>query len=426
MAIGSSAERQENGAARGSLASARKTSAALLALALFLGANVFLSGTQRTGLARASTYTKDDITVKSCLSKQASFNKMRKPDIVLMGSSLMMAPLWRVDQQRHGLAAGNTLEHSTSLHLQDLLFPPHNTLQAGTAARPGIFNFAVPGAMMSDEYLFAWKFFRHDRRPDTVVIGLAPRDFMDNMVTSECRTVPYQVLLDPLDVLTIKEDYIRTSDEFLDVLAAKSLYLYGKRSDIQRRLLYAVAGQGPKSPFQNMAEVTESDYGDARLDFIYSEIGKKEGERKSLSSRSIEDAQWAGMEIWKGCLFEYWRRYKGENKQLFARQKRFLDRFLQLCHERDIRVILVNMPLTASNKGLMPAGMYDRYLASISGAAGKFGCTLIDLDKVGFSDDQFFDPVHLNESGGKRMLEAIARKLSTDEGAIASKKMPTQ
>lgn len=406
----------------------RRVSAGLLAVATFASANVFLSCTQRPSLARASTYTKDDITVRACLSKKANFKRVQKPGIVLMGSSLMMAPIWRVDVQKYGATAGNTLEHSTSLYLKDLLSRSNNTTREAPN-EPGIFNFSVPGAMMSDEYLFAWKYFRGEQAPNTVVVGLAPRDFMDNMVTSECRTVPYQLLLDALDVVTINQDYIRNHEDLLDVLASKAFYLYGKRSDLQNRLVYALTRQGPTSPFQNMADVTEADRGDARLDYIYGEIARiRDAEQKRKTSpegKSVATGQFAE-EIWKGCLFEYWRRYKGENKELFARQERFLESFLQLCNERDIRVILVNMPLTNANKGLMPTGVYQRYSATIASAARKFGCRLVDLDAMSFSDDQFFDPVHLNESGGSKLLQIVAHELSTDRGAMASKKLPLQ
>lgn len=102
------------------------------------------------------------------------------PDVVLLGSSLMMAPLHGGDAAY--LKTGqNVALHHHSVLLEDLL-------QAKFGRQYKSFAFALGGEMVSDAYVITDTLLRGDRKPGLIVYGIAPRDFMDHALPSAAST----------------------------------------------------------------------------------------------------------------------------------------------------------------------------------------------------------------------------------------------
>ena len=93
-----------------------------------------------------------------------------KPDIVLLGSSLIMYPFWSMDFVNHK-DIGDLFHHHRSLTLEENL--------TKNGVRPTVFSWAIFGQMASDSYIYANEFLKGEKKPKLLIWGVAPRDFND-------------------------------------------------------------------------------------------------------------------------------------------------------------------------------------------------------------------------------------------------------
>ena len=118
-----------------------------------------------------------------------------------------------------------------------------------------------------------------------------------------------------------------------------------------------------------------------------------------------------GKQIWEQSLAEYKRTYTYFNKPQ-PEQIACLKKLLADCKSRATRVVIVNTPLHASNRELLPAGRYQLYRDELAAIANSSDAKLIDLgDSPLFQDSDFADPAHLNSQGGFKLLHEIAPAL---------------
>jgi hypothetical protein len=114
----------------------------------------------------------------------------------------------------------------------------------------------------------------------------------------------------------------------------------------------------------------------------------------------------------KDSLSEYQRRYNPPN---FNRLTQELDSFremLNTCKRHGIRCVVVNMPITKQNKGLLNSDLYQQYIVGISSIARKNSAVYMDLDdQMQFSLSDFSDSVHTNARGGKKVQDELANRL---------------
>lgn len=311
-------------------------------------------------------------------SAVSDFKQAPRQDVVLLGSSLMMTPIWAQDL-RDFPGTGDVYHHHKALALQRLL--PGDSRQ--------IFNFALPGAMVSDQYLLLSKLLKDNHKPRVVVYGLAPRDFMDDLLTGETRTPIFQSLSDLSDLLSYHDLYLETWNEKGDFAMNNMLFFYGKRCRYQDKLKNVIAKTyNQVAPASGQTE--DANQSDGALDLGQSLYGNREA-------------------VWNKSKTEYAARYRRFNRAQFAKQKLFLSHLLDTAASRGIKMVLLDMPLTADNIALMPPGFYSEYKRSLSELSQKHHATVIDTSKLtSFNDDSFLDTVHLNASGGQNLAALIA------------------
>ena len=97
----------------------------------------------------------------------------KAPDVVFLGSSLMLVPLDGVD------ADYMRKDIDAARHHQSLFFENH--FKKYTGKEVSSFNFALPGEMPSDAYLITRFLLEGKKAPKVLVYGVGPRDFMDNL-----------------------------------------------------------------------------------------------------------------------------------------------------------------------------------------------------------------------------------------------------
>ncbi|HEY9869738.1 MAG TPA: hypothetical protein V6D08_11280, partial [Candidatus Obscuribacterales bacterium] len=72
------------------------------------------------------------------------------------------------------------------------------------------------------------------------------------------------------------------------------------------------------------------------------------------------------------------------------------------------------------NMQLPPPGCYEKYLAVIKDASRRWNCPVVDLNAGGrFGTADFYDTVHMNSRGGRKLLDAIVAEIASNRGLSA-------
>jgi hypothetical protein len=313
------------------------------------------------------------------------FKLSKRQDVVLLGSSLVMAPVWTADFKKLGLAAVGSFY---TYHKFDMLA---KALSQHRREPLEVFSFAVPGAMVSDMYLVVEKLLANEKAPALVIYGVAPRDFMDDLAAGETKTAVFQRLGDVSDLNN--SDFAKADfDEKLELVMDRGFYLFGKRLRYQAKV------------DQSLRKLADRRSADAKSGDVFATTA---GVFPLLQDPKI---------LWRKSVDEYHMRYQKFNQHQFTKQEQFLRDTLSTCNKRGIQVLLVNMPLTQTNLELMPAGLYDKYLQSVTAIAKENSVALLDLSADKFGNQCFYDTVHLNEVGAKVLLGKLTSAIRDDSG----------
>lgn len=316
-----------------------------------------------------------------------SLKESPRPDIAICGSSLMVATVVDSDATYFNKVL-DQVTHHRSFYLEHLL-QKQSGKHLPTPVRTQ--SLAIGGQMASDAYALATVLLTGSHKPEYLVWGIAPRDFVDCNFDhpSATETAKYmRKIADGKDVLGM-----RTSlNDRLDDAFSSISYLYRHRDQIlvvqdklTRALLHACAWKDPS--FENLPKALKY--------FILEHCAENEPEHK-----------WNVAPYSKGAPFtdnsmEYVARYNPFHPAIYATQMRFYEKLLVWCQNNSIRLLLINMPLTKANEDLMPGDMYAHYLKDTKAIAARHAVEYVDLNKHElFPSDDFRDTVHMNGKGG--------------------------
>lgn len=306
-------------------------------------------------------------------------NLPNRPDVVLLGSSLVMYPFWSMDKEADSKIY-DIFHHHRSHTLEKHL--------AGSGfSKPTVFNLAIFGQMASDAYIYVNEFLKGDRKPSYLVLGIAPRDFSDYDLPSPVHTFTFKRLVGLKNFPNYQDLYLPNWVDKADFLCTHTCFFYGKRWRLQKEI-------------------------DKALEKFYQATGSVIGLQKQETPKA---AQQAGFMLdgsvedrWKNSTEEYRRRYRNIADRDLSIQMGFLDKLMSVCQERGIRVIVVNMPLTAVNRQLLPNGFYQNFQETIGKMASQHNAAYVPLGaSPDFNDGDFWDTTHLNHSGGHKLVSHI-------------------
>jgi len=308
----------------------------------------------------------------------------KKPDVVLVGSSLMRLPFFLTDVQH-----SNVLEQEDYCWNQTL----RNLLNSNTFQPYSVFDFAIDGSMVSDVYLVHKNFLTGASAPKWIVYGIAPRDFFDNLLSKETRTPLFDRLFDLKNIWFSKTLFNIGLPEKFDLTFEKFCSLYGKRGDMQQSIINA--------------------YHDV-LDGVF----LKKRHQKTVDTTSLEE------EASSKNLKVYKKRYKEFQIEKFEKQKLFLKALCQESQKQGTNILLINMPLSPEIVSLIPVQGYDAYNKTIADMSKFPGVKVLDLHNSTEFPNQFFgDLVHLNGKGGYLLSRLIANNIMSAEKSLNSVKL---
>lgn len=303
----------------------------------------------------------------------------RRPNIVLLGSSLLQAPFWSMDKvSDNSICDIFSYRGATSFEKK---------LKTMGWQSPCVFDFAGPLQMVSDDYIYVDQFLAGDRIPDVVIFGLAPRDFRDFDISSPAKTPPFKRLV-TMDNLSRYADLVLPSwKDRLDFGAENACIMYGRRHYMQRQV-------------------------EAFLYQLYTLIHLPEPKDESKIGflKPIQILGSVGDQLWENSLAEYRMRYRDIDKKNIDLQMNVLRNAMALCRSRGIKVIVVNMPLSKDNLSLMRADFYQVFRGKLAISCNAEDATFLDLgDSSDFSRSDFWDSSHLGLTGAYKFLDCLCR-----------------
>ncbi len=308
--------------------------------------------------------------------------------VVLLGSSLVMSPIWAADV-KYGHFMQDVSNHHRSIRLKESMDK--------VGIHKDAVSLATPGQFVSDAYLIVDKYLKAEHKPQVLIYGVAPRDFTDSTSNGLVTSVFNQVA-GLGDMQKVRSLFLTTFDENLNFILERTVFLYHKRGRYQTKCEEA-AEKVAMRIFPSLRAKANEEKAKAGTPFL---LGTNHDE------------------IWKDSLAEYGRRYKNMDDPLFTRQQTCLRAMLATCKERGIKVYVLAMPLSDDNIKLMQPGFYERYISAVKEETTRAGVPLVNLQADGgYTDDDFYDTVHLNQTGGDRFVAQVTRLVKSSNEGLA-------
>lgn len=340
----------------------------------------------------------------------------KKPDLVFLGSSLMLVPLDSTDADHLNRRIDGSAHHK-SHYFED-------QFAKQTGKKVSTYNFSLPGEMPSDAALITEFLLKGEQTPKVIVYGVGPRDFLDNLLQSPAATDPFQYLSRFGDWSKRVDLIVPQWQERLSYELGQAFYTYGSKSQLvfnANKIIVALLDKMAPQPQtkQTVAELA----GLRRLllpDYHPFEINRQQCffSPEAASARpKFEDN-----------VGEYRQRYKNLKLETFNGQMQFLSDILQTAKSRDIHVVLVAMPITDANRNLLSDSTWKLYCDRLRTlAVANADCTtFFDMQATGsFKTDDFRDTLHLHSGGGAKLLDKIVQVMAADKPTMAAITSPS-
>jgi hypothetical protein len=324
-------------------------------------------------------------------------------NVAMLGSSLMVSAVAGCDANYLNKPLDLTKYHKVS-YLED-------RLRDTFGGNFHIFNLSAPGQMPSDAYLMLKAMIATSNRPDVVIYGVAPRDFVDSTLSGPNDTEPFKYLTRIVNIDEVANAEFRSLWGKLDWCLQRVTYLYTYSLDI--RMAFADVCDAAFNiiaprPYTNHP-FTWWDRVRIMPQYIPGEIHPEAVISSPLTKDKI---------TFTDNTKEYQKRYHSPDKETYHTQMYFLRKLAEYCHRERIELVVVNMPLTFYNTRMLPPGVYEKYVAALREFAWNHSICFYDLcDFKNYTQEDFHDTVHLNAFGARKFFDALLASLKTDPRA---------
>lgn len=334
--------------------------------------------------------------------------KKQSPDLVIFGSSQMGSAIFSAEAE-HRKEALDTTDQREVTRLSD-------ALKKLTGKQPEVFNLAMGGAMVSDHYLLARTLFKGAQKPKAVIIGVNPRDFLDNTLPSASSTDAFYFLSPYVNVSNLAAVSFAGPFNLLDYRLKEWLPL--------KQVTTILKGSEPPS-LANVATFTNPEAkgvldpqsSAANTTKDGTAVNTKVLQAISGSAGDVRQGQWR-IPAEPPYLFidntkEYLRRYKNPNPPCLEGQKAYFHALLTFLKEEDIKIVVVGMPSLQSNRDILPPSFWSQFKNYLQTETVSCGGSFVDLfGDQRFGSHDFLDTVHLNRWGGARLISVLAQELA--------------
>lgn len=318
--------------------------------------------------------------------------RQHAPDLALLGSSQMAFATYTADAVTLHKTI-DPVEHRSATTLEQFL-------RKDSGLKTETYNFAMSGSMASDALLISRAFFHSDDKPKMVVIGINPRDFIDNRVPSISSTEPFIFLsqyvpLDDLSSQTYNSPLAKAGwmlDHALPMKQVREKFLSQIESLVPPGSQKCIA----------VAETTPED----KLKALFGGGGDvKRGDFPVISDTWIGEAH--------DNTAEYTSRYRNPTSAIYKGELAYFDALLADLQAKHIAVLVVGMPSLQANRTLLPETFWQSFNNTIASKCDAHGADWFDLsDNTIFKSNDYLDYAHLNSIGGRKLFASIATHIA--------------
>jgi len=415
------------------------TSSALVAMVAFVALNAATIGL----VPKSQEKFTAEVPLNSASEKQQEGNWVwwitrnyilngTKADVVFMGSSQMGSALY-ASEAEHLNEAIDTVVHREANIASDMF-------NKKLGEKPSTFNLSLGGAMASDQYMMAKTLFNSEHKPKLVILGVNPRDFIDNSLPSASASDTFRYLSPYVDLGNLGSYAFPDVLSYLDWQMNKTLptKLIGEQFKAwlpdaflkfvpgKPDLIVAEDGTVAGSTLAKKKELPTDAGGNS--DVLKAIYGNQDGVRPGLWR--VVACSWGAFQ---DNTQEYVVRYADSNPAIYPGQKKFFEQYLSYLKDQDIKVLVVGMPSLWPNRALLPEKFWTDFRQYLSSTSTEYGAGFVDLTAdERFNSKDYLDTVHLNSTGGKRLVDIVTTKISNDKklaaaitgSTIAEKKSP--
>ncbi|MBS1952740.1 MAG: hypothetical protein JST89_00995 [Cyanobacteria bacterium SZAS-4] len=322
------------------------------------------------------------------------------PDIAMLGSSQMGSATFAADA------------HTLNQPLDCVLHRSGSTLEKEifdrTGKRVDTFNFAMGGAMASDAYMFSQALFKGDKKPKMVVIGVSPRDFIDNTLPSVSATEPFTFFAPFVELGSL------TNVAFPDVLAEANFIV--KQNLPLERIHEALDVAAKKYQQEAPTQMTAIPKASEHKSLLRAVLGSADEVRLNEWLIPASIPAW----IFEDNTKEYLNRFRNCRPPLYKAEKAFFDAFLANMDAQHIPVLVVGMPSLAANRTILPNDFWTEFRGDVAGMCKSHNAKWVDhTDNPSFVLENYLDTVHLNASGGTKIFAEMAKAIVADPKLVA-------
>lgn len=332
------------------------------------------------------------------------FNEMKNTNLVhnvaLLGSSLMVSAVAGVDANYLNKTLDLSQYHRAK-YLDDNL-----VTRFGGDFRS--LNLSIPGQMPSDAYMTLKAMVATANRPDIVVYGVAPRDFIDSTMSSAADTEAFRFLRRIVHIDDVASHVFRTPIARLEWFINRTFYISEHAADFQL-FFKETTEKVVKDLVPCPAAQTRFTWWD-RIKLLPSYLP---GEIRPQAVMTGPISEAAARKRWINNAPEYIERYKHPDKHVYHTQFYFLQEIAKFCKKERIELVLINMPLTSYNIHLLGPPRYMAYVGDLHVFALKNNVAFYDMcTPSNYSQQDFHDSVHLNAYGGRKFFDQLVNIIS--------------
>lgn len=308
----------------------------------------------------------------------------KKPHMVVAGSSLVIFPHVLTDgyYEKVPVPVPDPIEYAD--FLRDYMQMAHFKKLLG-AGGSSVVDLGVPSLMLSDCDLLFEKLQCNGTLPDSAVLLLAPRDFMDNTVA-----VDRNLFLHEISGRISASELFSSGD--VNVFFAK---------------LFSAASYGVNEWARQF-----------RTGWQRVTLGVKRLGRQPKKEADLQDLDMALRYFYFGSgkladLDVYQQRYNPPDRERIKEQLAAMGRLLDRLKARAVKTTVVLMPLTNENLALIEDQAKFQILTGMAIECEKRQVKYVVASKLdAYDKSDFVDSVHLNAPGGDKFFRRLAAILN--------------
>jgi hypothetical protein len=335
--------------------------------------------------------------------------KKIQPDVVFIGSSMVMHPLWHQEAQFRQQNVELIVDHRSTF-VESML-----NKAAGKPVK--VFNFGLPGGMASDAFIIVRALSQMPTKPKVAVLCFNPRDMMDNSFGCAATSRHYDLFSRLVDTSDVGDS---AHPKLLDkgkILLRDCIFFKRKNKELRAIML------------ADTKELSDKIYKDLPASLL-DKVSPEKTVQFAFQNDELEQGFWIAkpnvprwyVEASKDCK----RRLRNANTDVFENQVTFLDLCLKECRKNGIYPVLVNMPTTPIMREAMPQGVYERHVTAMHNLAKKYAVEVIEANTPIYKPEDFTDWAHMHATGGEKAFGLIARELAANQLAVKQMASPSQ